>query len=150
MAMTVPTHDLRHGGGAGAASRKHRVIRVLQVEDAQSDVYLLGKMLRDASPEYEFSILDVPRLTEAIEQLGKESFDVIMLDLNLLDTDGVSSVAALKAVCATVPIIVYSGSDDRRLREEAMLCGAQHYLIKGKESPYALRFMIENAFRGQG
>ena len=53
-------------------------------------------------------------------------------------------VAALHAEFPNIPIIVYSGMDDPKLKEKALMCGAKSYLVKGKESPYALKFLIEN------
>lgn len=131
------------------ASRKEgrNTIRVLQVEDSPGDVYLLSHMLRDASPEYAFDIADVPRLADALRMIGGVAFDIVLLDLNLPDIDGVAAVAALHAESPQTPIIVYSGMDCSRLREEVLLCGACHYLIKGRESPYSLRFMIDQAIR---
>jgi len=127
----------------------HTRIRILLVEDCKSDVYIVEKMLRNASPEEEFAITGVPRLADAFKVLESEPFDLIMLDLNLLDMDGVASVAALTTERPDIPLIVYSGSDDAKTREDALLCGARHYLVKGHESGYSLRFVIKNALTGR-
>ncbi len=123
------------------APRVRRTIRVLLIEDSRSDVFLVSRMLRDASGE-DFEITDTPRLANALEILDANKFDVILLDLNLLDMDGVASVAALHAE-TTTPIIVYSGTHDEQLRQEALMCGAVHYLVKGRESAFSLRFMLQ-------
>jgi DNA-binding response OmpR family regulator len=118
-------------------------VHILLIEDCASDVYLVERMLHDASPSEEFDIMDVPRLADAFRKLDGNRFDLIILDLNLLDIDGVASVAALRAECPAIPILVYSGSEDPKLRNEALLCGATHYLVKGRESGYSLRFVIK-------
>lgn len=120
-------------------------VRVLLIEDSRSDVVLVSRMLRDASRKSTFDITDVPRLAEALNLLDEESFDIVLLDLNLLDIDGVASVAALHADAPNTPIIVYSGTHDPRMRQEALMCGARHYLVKGRESAFSLRFMINQA-----
>jgi DNA-binding response OmpR family regulator len=74
--------------------------------------------------------------------LDHQSFDVILLDLNLLDMAGVASVAALHAEAPHTPVIVLSGTPDEQMRHEALMCGACHYLVKGRESAFSLRFMI--------
>lgn len=122
----------------------HRIpTKVLIVEDCNSDVVLLERMLDDASPHDPYSFTAVPRLIDAFSLLDKQSFDVVLLDLNLLDIDGVSSVSALHAAKPDTPIIVYSGTEDPKVKRECLLLGAQHYLVKGHESGYSLRFMID-------
>lgn len=120
-------------------------IRVLLIEDNKSDVFLVSKMLRDAAREERFEIADVPRLAEALRCLDSQAFDIILLDLSLLDMDGVACVAALHTEAPHIPIIVYSGTPDPQLKHEALMCGAKHYLVKGRESAFSLRFMIRQA-----
>src|SRR5689334_19517823 len=125
--------------------RRHRprhrpasTINILLVEDCKSDVYLMNRMLEQVAVSYTFIITDVPRLVDAFTRLNERPFDLIMLDLNLLDIDGTASIAALHAEAPHTPIIIYSGMDDRKLKEEALQCGAAHYLVKGQVSSYGL------------
>lgn len=118
-------------------------VRMLLIEDNHSDVFLISRMLHEDCEEGAFDIVDTPRLAEALTLLDHQNFDIILLDLTLLDMDGVASVAALSAEAPTTPIIVYSGLHNPSLRHEALMCGAKHYLIKGRESPYSLRFIIQ-------
>ncbi len=122
-----------------------RVIRILLIEDCKSDAFLLERMLEDASVNCFYDITNVPRLVDAFYKVDKEQFDVVLLDLNLLDIDGVASVAALHAQISELPIIVYSGTDDTKVKEKAIMCGAMHYMVKGKESGFGLKYMIERA-----
>src|ERR1700733_6101387 len=103
--------------------------KMLVVEDCQSDVFLLERMLSDAGGA-DMDICSVPRLLDAFQRIENEWFDLILLDLNLLDMDGVASVAALSAEAPGTPIIVYSGTENRKIQETALLCGAREYLIK--------------------
>lgn len=119
--------------------------RVLLIEDSKSDVVFIRRLLRDACTQSTLEVDDVPRMVDALELLDSQHFDLILLDLNLLDIDGAASVAAIHAVVPQVPIIVHSGTCDLQLKQEAMLCGARHFLVKGHESPFGFKFMIENA-----
>lgn len=83
-------------------------------------------------------------MIDAFQRIDDENFDVILLDLNLLDIDGVASVAALAAEAPMTPIIVYSGMENRKLKEEALMYGAKQYLIKGREDSRSLRRAIDN------
>jgi two-component system sensor histidine kinase/response regulator len=122
-----------------------RVVKILLVEDCKSDVYLFERMLENVSVNCFYDIQDVPRLVDAFYKIDREPFDLVMLDLNLLDIDGVASITALRAQAPNLPIIVYSGTDDARTKQKALMCGATHYLVKGKESGFGLKYTIERA-----
>lgn len=126
-----------------AALKPARVVRILVIEDCKSDVFLLEQMLENVSINCFYEITDVPRLVDAFYKLDQQVFDLVLLDLNLLDIDGVVSVAALRAQAPHIPIVVYSGTDDAKTKEKALMCGASHYLVKGRESGYGLKHMIE-------
>jgi two-component system KDP operon response regulator KdpE len=122
-----------------------RIVQILLIEDCKSDVFLMERLLEEVSVNCFYEITDVPRLIDAFYTIDQKKFDLVMLDLNLLDIDGVASVAALRAEVPHLPIIVYSGTDDPKIKEKALLCGASHYLVKGKESGFGLKCMIERA-----
>ena len=128
-----------------AALKTMREVRILLIEDSKSDVFLVERMLEEASMNCFYNVTDVPRLIDAFTIMDKEKFDLVMLDLNLVDINGVASVAALKAQAPYVPIVVYSGMDDASIKEKSLMCGANHYLVKGKESIFGLKHMIERA-----
>lgn len=140
--MHIPSSIARRGFPPQAASQ---VVRILLIEDCKSDVFLVERMLEEVSVNCFYEILDVPRLTDAFSLIEQDRFDLVMLDLNLLDMDGVASVAALRAEAPGMPIIVYSGMDDVKTKEKAMMCGATHYLVKGRESGFGLKHVIERA-----
>lgn len=116
--------------------------RLLVVEDCASDVHLLTHMLEEAVGKYAFDITSAARLIDAFTLIDETHFDVILLDLNLIDMDGVASVAALNAQVPGTPIIVYSGSESRHVQEAALMCGARNYLVKGHEDGRSLHAAI--------
>ena len=122
-----------------------KIVRILMVEDCKSDVFLLERTLERVSINCFYEIIDVPRLVDAFYKIDQEPFDLVMLDLNLLDIDGVASVAALRAQVPHLPSVVYSGVDDPKTKEKALMCGATHYLVKGRESGWGLKHLIEHA-----
>ena len=137
---TAETHKRKLGNGP--------LLRILLIEDSESDVVLLEHLLEEATAqENTLEITDVPRLSEGFSEIKTQQFDIIMLDLNLLDIQGIACVAALHAEVPKIPIIVYSGMDDPKLFKEAMLCGAHSYLVKGRETGYNLKKIIDNAVK---
>jgi CheY-like chemotaxis protein len=120
-----------------------RAIKLLLVEDCKSDVFLCKKLLTDGGlDDMALHITDVPRLRDAFYELDHAIFDIILLDLNLLDIDGLESVAALHAEIPHIPVIVYSGSDNAALQKQALQCGARQYLVKGRETGHSLAASI--------
>ncbi len=112
----------------------YKPVRVLMVEDDSSDVFLTKRLLNGQEPSCRFSFTDVPRLSEAAGLLEKESFDLVLLDLQLLDAGGLSPLSVLRAAAPALPIVVFSGMSDEFVRGRAMRCGADAYLVKGRES----------------
>ncbi len=117
-------------------------IQVLLIEDNNSDVFLVTRMLQEEAGRNKFEMCHTPSLAIALEWLDTKSFDVILLDLGLIDIDGVSSVAALHIEAPHIPIIVYSASYDPQMQRQALMCGASGYLIKGNESATSLQLII--------
>lgn len=118
--------------------------RILLIEDEKSDVTLIKRALRMHGEDHDvvFDFIDVPRLSEAIDVMAHTSFDLILLDLCLLDAEGLSSIDVLQAEAPNIPVIVYSGTDDPALREEALLCGASDFLVKGAQGRHHLKSCI--------
>ncbi|MGE3713285.1 MAG: response regulator [Alphaproteobacteria bacterium] len=117
---------------------------ILLIEDNKSDALMIRRMLEEVAGRESFYFTNVTRMGDALDILSDScDYDIILLDLNLLDIEGTASVAALNAQVPNIPIIVYSGSNDPRQKEEALLCGARHYLVKGRESAFSLKFMIQ-------
>lgn len=120
-------------------------LHILLIEDCPSDVFLVRKMLRAAPVQAHCMFSDVPRLTDAFSRVQQQPFDLILLDLNLLDMNGVVSIAVLHEEVPHIPIIVYSGMTDAHLKQRALECGATAYLVKGEESPENLAHVLNNA-----
>ena len=126
----------------------HEPIHVLLVEDNPGDVRLLREML-SASVSAVFALTHVERLVEAQQHLGGARADVILLDLSLPDSQGLSTFSQAHASAPNVPIVVLSGLDDEALAVEAVRQGAQDYLVKGQADGQllarAVRYAIERA-----
>lgn len=139
-------------GGTGTFSRRppasiaptQRVpIRPLIVEDNGTDALVLQLALSQtqscATP------VIVSTLGDALARLREEPFDVVLTDLRLSDSDGLSTVKTLLARAANVPVVVVSGNDNEELAEQAVQAGAQDYLIKGEFSRAAIGRIVRYA-----
>ena len=106
------------------------MIKVLLVEDNPIDAQLTQDLLGEWALD-QFDISHAPILAEGLAKLSRGRFDVVLLDLSLPDTHGLSTVTQVLATSPDVPVVVLSGHDDHPLALQALQHGAQDYLVKG-------------------
>jgi len=109
---------------------RDRTLKVLLVEDNPGDAHLIKRLLTKSSAT-KHTLDAVNRLDAGIEQCDQGSFDVVLLDLGLPDSQGFATVATMRAAVPHLPIIVLTGLDDLELALHAVREGAQDYLVKG-------------------
>lgn len=112
-------------------------VRILLVEDSAEDAMVLEACL-DRVPSGSYALEHVESLREAEERLGRDRFDVVLLDLMLPDSRGLEGVKRLGEVAPNVPVVVLTGRTDPDLPRSAMRDGAQDYLVKGDLQPSLL------------
>ncbi|WP_448270280.1 response regulator [Nostoc sp. DSM 114159] len=107
------------------------IIKVLLVEDNPGDVLLLQELFKEVIAVV-VELMPVERLYEAVNYLTNETFDVILLDLSLPDSQGLQTFVIAHNQAKATPIIVLTGINDETLATSAMQQGAQDYLVKGQ------------------
>lgn len=104
--------------------------RVLIVEDDAEYAKIISLFLsRSTTQQFEVSIAGT--LSGCLQQMQQADFDIILLDLSLPESHGVSTFYTLHANAGNTPIVVLSGTDDEYVAIEAVRGGAQDYLVKG-------------------
>jgi len=106
-------------------------IRVLLVEDNPGDARLFTELVRDTGAG-QWKLVQVDRLSAALDRLRREPFDVMLLDLSLPDAEGLETLIRAHTEAPKVPIVVLTGHDDEALAVRAVRAGAQDYLVKGR------------------
>jgi two-component system cell cycle sensor histidine kinase/response regulator CckA len=146
----MPERERRasRGRAEAGAPASAQPIRVLLVEDNPGDARLILEMLRDVQANA-FDLEQVDRLEPALERLSHAAVDVVLLDLGLPDSEGMATFHRAHAGAAEQPIIVISGLDDETLALEAVRCGAQDYLVKGRIEGHLLARVIRYAIERQ-
>jgi PAS domain S-box-containing protein len=104
-------------------------VKLLVVEDNPGDARLIREMLSEALPE--FDMMTVERLGDALNALRERTFDILLLDLNLPDSQGIETLNKVFARIPETPIIVLTGIDDETIGFRAISEGGQDYLVKG-------------------
>jgi PAS domain S-box-containing protein len=93
----------------------------------------LQAMLEDAG-ESIFRIDHRCSLPEGLERLAA-GCDVLLLDLNLADSQGLSTLVEIHYQFRSLPIVVLVAREDATLGKQARQAGAQDYLLKEDLSP---------------
>ncbi|MFQ4141326.1 ATP-binding protein, partial [Chlorogloeopsis sp. ULAP02] len=109
-------------------------VKILLIEDNLAEARLLQEFLKQAQSK-EFTLIHVKRLGEALDILSNyidqdNPFDIILLDLTLPDSQGLTSLPILSHLAPTLPIVVLTNTNDEALAIEAVRQGAQDYLVK--------------------
>jgi signal transduction histidine kinase len=121
-------------------------VKILLIEDNLAYARLLQEFLAQAQSQ-EFTLVHVKRLGEAFQELSQCNYDVILLDLTLPDSQGLSSLPPLISQAPSIPIVVLTNTNDEELAIEAVRQGAQDYLVKRQVNVdvlvRSLRYAIE-------
>ena len=106
-------------------------IEILLVEDNPGDARRLQMILKETS-SFTIHVQNVDRLSKALEAIGQKSYDVILLDLDLPDSQGINTFDRMNQLAPTTAIIVLTGLSDDEVALRVMQRGAQDCLVKGE------------------
>ncbi len=122
--------------------REKECLHILLVEDNKGDAKLIQEMLKESPQAVQMS--HVSQLSE-VNSIPPKEYDVILLDLNLPDSNGLNTVLKMHELLPQVPIVVMTGLDNEELSLSAIQAGAQDYLVKGKTDSHHLIKTIQYA-----
>lgn len=124
-------------------------IHVLLLEDDPADAKLVERMLRRVT-HTDFLVETCGRLGGATQRLALGGIDVVLADLSLPDSAGLSTLTALTAAAPDLPVVVLTGNDDDFQAIEALKHGAQDYLVKGASDGHMLSRVVRYAIERKG
>ena len=103
--------------------------KVLVVEDVPELARLLEMTL-----ELDGRFVPVGTATSggaALDLAARERPDAVVLDLAIDGVDGIAVLPSLRRMLPNARIIIFTGHDDARLREQALEAGASAWVLKG-------------------
>ena len=103
-------------------------VKILCVEDNRDSREMMTAMLRTADPGY--SVTAVETAAEALALVGKNDFDIYILDLWLPTMDGMSLCRRLRDRGIKKPIMFFSAMVQHKEREYVLAAGADEFLVK--------------------
>jgi DNA-binding NtrC family response regulator len=121
--------------------------RILLIEDSPSDALLVETILtHETTP---FAVTRAGRLAEALGLLGEKTFDVILTDLGLPDSQALNTVQELHKGAPQLPLVVLTRNGDTETALEAIKMGAQDYLPKSHLDGFNLVRILHYAVERQ-
>ena len=121
-------------------------ITVLLIEDDADCAALIERFLTQARAE-EFRVKLAESVADGMACLAEGAIDIVVLDLSLPDSQGLTGFLEVRSHTPQVPVVVLAEYDDEALAFQAMNVGAHDYLVKGRISAdllaRSLRYSIE-------
>jgi diguanylate cyclase (GGDEF)-like protein len=118
--------------------------RVLLVDSDPADAGMTAKILGQGQIG-RFVVSRVATFADAATRLSCFRYDAVLMDLTLPDAPGLEAVSGALAIAPDVPLLALSRVDDERLALEAVMSGAQDYLIKQRGDGALLRRAVRHA-----
>ena len=107
-------------------------MHVLLIDDHEMFRQGIKLLLTDLDDQVRFS--EAGTCEGALEVLGREAIDLILLDLNMPDSDGLSALRDIHLAHPGIPLSVLSGIDDPDLIRGAIDAGASGFVCKASSS----------------
>lgn len=120
--------------------------KILIVDDSENDRRSFVRYLQ-SDPEQSYYILEAETLEEGLELWRSQKPDIVLLDINLPDGNGLEFLEAIRTeqLINKLPVIMLTGQGDERIAVRAMKLGAADYLIKGDMTAISLLTCIHQA-----
>ncbi len=121
-------------------------LKVLIIEDNPED----ARHVKEILSEYKSTVYDLKYadgLSDSLKMTSENNFDIVLLDLNLPDSEGLDTISSVAAKINHLPFVVLAGTNDLNVASQALDLDAQDYLIKGQFDgemlSRAIRYAIE-------
>ncbi|MBN1379457.1 MAG: PAS domain-containing protein [Gammaproteobacteria bacterium] len=121
------------------------VIKVLHVEDHAADAAYIKAVLESVE-DIKFEVWQSGSAAEALLQLKKHrDVDVVLLDLNLPDTQGLETLNYIHHAAPEKPIILVTGENSENAALQYLGFAAQDFISKTEFNPKLLKRLIITA-----
>ncbi|MBN1998565.1 response regulator [candidate division KSB1 bacterium] len=107
---------------------QNSVVKVLIIEDHHEQARLMQLKLQHHNSPFLVEMTNTGE--KGLDILGKNPFDVIVLDYSLPKKNGLEILKIIKKRKIPIPVIMVTGQGDERIAVEAMREGAHDYLVK--------------------
>ena len=106
-------------------------LNILLVEDTAGDAAIIEFYLAEQFAE-SYHFFHVEKFKDCLHELKIKKYDVVLLDLDLPDSQGIQTLKTLMAAYPEQLVIVLTGLNDEKTGLETVQKGANDYMVKGK------------------
>jgi two-component system cell cycle sensor histidine kinase/response regulator CckA len=118
--------------------------RLLLIEDDPTQAHFVTELLASGYSGL-FEVTTKTSLATALPIIRSGEVDVVLLDLNLPDSEGLATCARVHLENADLPIVILTVLSDEVTALKALGHGAQDYLIKGQVDGTLIRRSVQYA-----
>jgi two-component system OmpR family response regulator len=119
-----------------------KIIRLLLVDDEED----FRTALADRLKRRNMDVTDAGSGEEAIEIIGKKSFDVAIVDIKMPGMDGIETLRRIRKIDPLIEVILLTGHASVEAGVEGIKYGAYDFIIKPCSVDY-LMVKVDDAFR---
>lgn len=105
-----------------------KTCKTLLIEDDEIDCQALLRAINRSGSSYINKL--AKSISEAEQQLKNNSYDIVISDMNLPDSNGMETINKLLKITRNTPIVVVSGTESEEIALQAVHAGAQDYIQK--------------------
>ena len=106
--------------------KRRKIEKILIIDDERDLCMILSEVLKRKG----YNVSSVNTLRKALNLLGKEVPDMVILDLKLPDGDGMSMITKIKKISSQTIICVASAYGSEKNKSEALQLGAFSFIDK--------------------
>ena len=122
-------------------------VSILLVDDNELNQKLIGQMLTN----YGFEVLTAANGLEALCQMERKTFDLVLMDMQMPRMDGYEATRRIRdnPVWAKIPVIAITANSLSGDRDKCLACGCTSYLAKPFRSEVLVReikYLLNNEF----
>lgn len=92
----------------------------------------------------QFNVISSLEGKRGLELVRKEDPDLVLLDIDLPDMDGIEVLRQITAIPDAPPVIMLSGTNKIQIVVEAIKCGAVNYVVKPFELQKLIALLLQN------
>ena len=105
------------------------MVRILLCDDELTTRFVLKRFLTKEVP---CTIAEADNGAAALKLLARNTFDLLILDLNMPVMDGRTTLRRIRETAKThdLPVVILSGENDERAVKQVISLGVQTFLLK--------------------
>ncbi|MBA2881714.1 DNA-binding NtrC family response regulator [Desulfosalsimonas propionicica] len=113
--------------------------KILLIDDDEGLIHFLSRFFQRKG----YGVTACASGRQAIETIGQQDFDLILLDYKMPDFNGLDTLSEIRAIEVKTPVILMTAYGTTNLAIEAMKRGAYDYLVKPFEKKDLTRIVSE-------